>query len=98
MTTPAPWTDQQLRATLADARAQHRAGAGSVLDVLLRAADGDAARLGPALRAAGVALLDASARPDPQVLDLTRSRTAAGSPGWRWKTPGTKAGCSRWRG
>lgn len=68
---------QDFRTALLSARRQHRSGAGSVLDVLLRAAPGDASDLAEPLRQAGVGLLlDASqAQPDFSVLDLTASRT-----------------------
>jgi general secretion pathway protein E len=70
-----PWTDQRLRDAIAPARAQCRAGAGSVLDALLRMAGGDAAALAPALQRAGVAVLaDGAARPDFARLDLATAR------------------------
>ncbi|HET7868495.1 MAG TPA: hypothetical protein VFL86_29125, partial [Burkholderiaceae bacterium] len=68
--TPPPWTDRQLRDAIAPAREQCRAGAGSVLDVLLRLAGGQATLLAPALERAGVALLAPGTRPDFTRLDL----------------------------
>ena len=73
--TPAPWTDRQLRDAIAPAREQCRAGAGSVLDVLLRMAGGHAPLLAPALERAGVALLGPGAQPDFTRLDLPTART-----------------------
>ena len=54
--------DQDLRDAIRAARLQHRAGAGSVLDILLRGAGGDTLGLGTRLRErAGVAVLHPSA-------------------------------------
>jgi general secretion pathway protein E len=73
--TQAPWTDRQLRDAIAPAREQCRAGAGSVLDVLLRLAGGQAALLAPALERAGVAVLGLDARPDFTRLEIAAART-----------------------
>jgi general secretion pathway protein E len=70
-----PWTDHRLREAIAQAREQCRAGAGSVLDALLRMAGGDAAVVAPALERAGVAVLTAAARPDFTQLDVATART-----------------------
>ena len=71
-----PWTDQDLRLKLADARAEHAAGGGSVLDILLRHDGRDHATLGRALQSAGVEEIDAQATPDFTLLDLTACRAA----------------------
>ena len=69
--------DSSLREAIQSARQQHRAGAGAVLDVLLRSAGLDASALSKRLGAeAGVAVLDADARqrPDFSKIDLATSR------------------------
>ena len=69
--------DPSLREAIQSARQQHRAGAGAVLDVLLRSAGLDASALAKRLGLeAGVTVLDTDARgrPDFSKIDLATSR------------------------
>jgi len=70
--------DLSLRDAIQSARQQHRAGAGAVLDVLLRSAGLDPAVLAKRLSAeAGVAVLygETKTRPDFSAVDLPTART-----------------------